>query len=459
MSLMDDGNLVVNYYKKYSGLLAHNEQIFNIYEGGLIDYVKCDLMNQFSKDTYKTAEHRIAPINLLKRLIQKLSTLYNCEPERTVSGTPLDAAMIETYIDQLSMNVYMSQANEFFNQFKNYAIEPYLDAKSYPKMRIIPSDRFFVFSNDDIDPMNVTHFVKVMVKNRGGKNKMYFYTYTDQEFAIIGEDGKVDRKLMAEMGLDGTNPYGKIPFVYSVRSAHNLMPIPDSDLLSMVKLFPVLLTDLNYASMFQSFSIIYGIDVDDEAIKMAPNAFWRFKSDPNNPGQKPEIGTIKPTVDSEKIIQLIQTEMSMWLQSRNIRPGNSGQLNSENFSSGVSKMVDEMDTVEDRKKQIPFFIKAEADFFDLLINHLHPVWIQQPDYWTRSAFSPKASVSTEFEEQKAVRDMSAIIQDAIALRNAGLINDIAAIKMVYPSITDEEMSLIMPGQSSGVLIPDLTNEE
>lgn len=237
------------------------------------------------------------------------------------------------------------------------------------------------------------------------------------------------------------------------------MPIPDSDLLAMVKLFPVLLTDINYATMYQSFSIIYGIDVDDENLKLAPNSFWRFKSDPTSDAKKPEIGTIKPSVDTDKVIQLIQAQMSMWLQSRSIRPGNTGQLNTENFSSGISKIVDEMDTVEDRSKQVPFFERAEEQLFDLIINHLHPVWIKQPGYDTRLGFTAGARVQVEFQEQKPMQDFSKLIDDAIKLRDAGLITNLAAIKMIYPDLTESEYKELAANVESSITINLPTDQE
>lgn len=439
MAIRDEAKLIQNEYNKNCPLLMHNYQIFDIYEGNLIKYVLDDLAKQFSPETYSSVTHRVAPINLLRRLIQKLSTLYSTPPNRETLGSKSDEVLIELYQKEFNMNVNGQLANEFFNQFKNFAWEPYLTADMQPRLRVIPSDRFFVFSTDRIDPMRVTHFVKLHDKMIRGELKKCLYIYTDEEFLITDTDGKIQDDLMQSMGLDGTNPYGRIPFVYSVRSSHHIMPVPDSDLLNMVKLFPVLLTDLNYATMYQSFSIIYGIDVDDEQIKMAPNAFWRFKSDPTADAKKPEIGTIKPTVDTEKVIQLIQTEMSMWLQSRSIRPGNTGQLNAENFSSGVSKMVDEMDTVEDRERQVPYFEKAEDDLFDLLINALHPVWIQQPEYMTRMAFSADAAVKVTFEEQKAIRDQSLVIDDALKLVNSGLITNEKALSMIFPDLSPEEI--------------------
>src|SRR5690606_24336109 len=101
-------------------------------------------------------------------------------------------------------------------------------------------------------------------------------------------------------------------------------------------------------------SVMYGIDVDDQGIRYAPNAFWTFKSKVGS-DQKPQVGVLKPSADIAQSLSLIANELALWLQSKDITPGAFGEINGTNFSSGIAKIIDNMDTSENRKEQVTIF--------------------------------------------------------------------------------------------------------
>lgn len=421
----------------YGEYLKHNQDLLEIYEGDLLKFVKADLANQLSEKSYKAVQHRISPINLLRKLVEKLSTLYNNPPARTITPETDDQkAALAYYEKELSIDSVMTNANEMFNLYKNAAIEFYLDGIK-PRMRVIPSDRFYVCSLDPVNPLKVTHFIKVMGEY---EKKSIFYIYTDEEFLIVNQDGKVMTELMATYNNpNGINPYKKIPVVYMNRSKYELMPRPDSDLMTMVRLFPVLLSDINFAVMFQSFSVTYGIDVNFDNIEHSPNAFWSVKSDPES-DKTPQIGTLKPEVDIQDVMAYIHDQLKLWLNTRNIR---AGELTSNDKSmTGVSKAIDEMDTTEDRKKQITHFEQAESDIWYLIINHLHPVWKQMRGYELKYDFAFKTEVSAKFGEIKSFVSETEIIDQNIKLIDKGLRTRKKAI-MQIEKVGEEEAEDIL----------------
>lgn len=448
MSLRDDAEKIAKIFEGIEPTLYCNFKLLDIYEGNLLPYVKEDLKSQLSERAYKIAEKRIPPINLLKRLIDKLSTIYSKAPEREVYGTEQDGELWDWYIDNFNLNVEMQIANEYFNMHKACALEPYLDAEFKPRLRPIPFDRFFVCSDDMQNPLNPTHFIKVMGKTvveytDGKKTNSEIVTilhcYTDKEFLIIDNKGRVREEMMRKYETDGINPYGKIPFVYMNRSKTRVNPQGDTDLMAMTTLIPILITDINYALMFQSFSVIYTIDVDDEKLVLNPNTVISMKSDPTA-GTKPEVGSIKPDVDSDKAFAAVQEQLALWLQSRNIRPGATGQVSGDNMASGISKMVDEMDTTNERKKTIPFFKSAEYDLFKLIKNYMHPVFIMNPSFEKRVPFTQDAVLSCEFHEQEYQKSRREMLEEVeIELKN-GLVSQQTAIERVNPEWTDEQVN-------------------
>jgi hypothetical protein len=133
----------------------------------------------------------------------------------------------------------------------------------------------------------------------------------------------------------------------------------------------------------------------------------------------------------------------LWLNSRNIRPGSVGDLNAENVSSGISKIVDESDTVEDRQAQIPFFINAEAQLFDLIINHLHPYWKATGQIDQSLDWSQGVTVQTLFPEQYPLVRRSEIVDVAIKELNSGLITKKLAVQRLNPEMTEEEVDKLL----------------
>lgn len=426
--------------------LDHNCELFEIYEGDLLKYLKEDLAAQLSSRAYQQVQHRIAPINILKRLISKLSKIYAKPPKRTiVDGNQADQELLDWYVKTMDFNVTMGLANEFFNMFKNTLVEPYL-YNSLPYCRVCPSDRFLPYSDNVVMPTIPTEILKYMgkyVPEDQKTEKGVWLVYSDSEIYAIDSDGKRLPNMYPELvQMAGINPVGKIPLIYINRSKHELIPSVDSDTLKMTKLMPILLSDLNYAVMYQCFSIIYTIDVEAKNLPMDPSAMWMFKSDQTADTQ-PKVDVIKPEVDLDKVLQLVQTQMSMWFQSRNIKPGSIGQLTTENASSGIAKAIDEMDTSEDRSAQIPYFMNAEKEFWNLIMKQMHPFWIKDKNFPKKTLFTPGASVEIIFPEQRPLVDMGALVDEVIKELTNGLTTRERAIKKLNPDMDDKEIDTLI----------------
>lgn len=431
---------VLKEIKNLAPLLEHNHILFDINEGSLLPYIEADLAKQFSPESYAQVRHRIAPINVLSRIVDKLSTLYAKPPKRTVvNGTDQDKELLNWYETKMNINSTMNVANELFNLHKTVAIEPFVNDQ-LPKLRAIPSDRSVMLSTDQVEPTKPTIWVKFMGKQKmNGVDKQIIYIYTPDFFLPVTMDGElVESELIAAENLDASNPIEALPVVYVNRSKHQIIPPIDTDMLRMTKIIPILISDLNYAVCFQAFSILYGIDVDTQNLKMAPNAFWSFSSDPTK-DKTPQVGVIKPSVDIQQVMMFIQSQLSFWLNTKNIRAGTVGGLAPENFASGISKIIDEMDTAEDRQKQVSYFKQAEEDLWELITKKLHPYWMSQGLIDTNLNFSPNVTIAVEFQEQMPMTKRSEILKDVISEIKEGLTTKKRAIKSLNPDMTEDQI--------------------
>jgi hypothetical protein len=436
MSLAADMPRLIAAHQQSQQVLSHNAELIDIHEGNLLAYVEQALENQLKAQAMSQARHRIAPINLLNKIVDKLSPIYSPGPARRVNGgTDADQELLDWYVREMKADAYMGDFVRALALCKSAVIYPFAH-RMKPSLRITRNDRFFVASSDHVDPMRPTEYVTFCGNGEGG---VTYTAWSETGILIFNEKMEIDTAAMAAFGNDaGVNPFGVLPVVYRSVSRQYLMPKPDSDVLRMTKLIPVMLSDLNYAAMFQCFSILYGIDIDDKNIEFAPNAFMRFTSNPETE-KKPQLGQIKPQVDIDQVLGLVQSQLALWLNSRGIRPGAVGKLDKDNFASGISKMIDEMDTVELRQKLVDIMVDVEAEFWQVLMHKLHPVWVRAQLLPTQQLFTPQAEVAVTFAPQGPNANRGQQVTDLKAERDAGFTTRRRALKQLNPLMSDQEL--------------------
>jgi hypothetical protein len=345
----------------------------------------------------------IPPINIIKRLVDKLSTLYVDPPTRTAENQK-DQMLIDYYTE--TVNSSMSEANRFFNSMKAVAVEPFID-NGDPMTRVVSGHQCLAKGSDPINPLKMTEFIKPMgkIKDEYGNDRLLFFVYSSNEFYAIDDNGKLVSEYQVKGGV---NPLGIIPQTYIKRSKNLLIPKADSDLLQMGVMLPTMIGNLNYASHMQGHSIIYGIDIDGTNLEINPDSLWLLQTSPA--GVKPDIGMLKPSVDITEIWQSIASQLQMWFETRGIRAGES--TGTQNSLSGIALMIKEMDVSADIKYQMAFFKEAEQDlWYKLSVQHNY--WVDQGLVVGLPKFSPEFMPVIEFQEAKAYEDQDKILDREI----------------------------------------------
>ena len=462
MHLEDVAKSIIHEIQKPNSvnIINNNKALFDIFEGELLPIILEKLRCQLSPQSYKYAKERVAPINVLKRIIDKLSKIYQQNPTREViDGTDEDKELVSWYEEVLGIDELLNQSNEFMNLQKNNLIELFVDDGT-PKIRTYSAHQFWVYSTNKIDPTEPTHILTYdsdHTANMGKSDKLRLYS--DDEFSVIDSHGKILVEDMLNLGNpEGLNPYGILPFVYVNQSRNLLIPKPDTDTIEMTTLIPILLTDLNHAVQFQSFSMMYGIDVDVGEIARTPNAFLDLKSDPQS-DKNPQIGSIKPDVDIDQVLGLIASEFSLWLNTRGIKPGSIGTLNRDNFASGISKMVDEMDISENRQKQVTIYRNVEKKLWNLLLFHMHPFWVANGMVENRHLFSPSAKVVTNFKPQVPMMNRGTLVKDLADEIASGFTTKKRAIRALNPHMSEEDADELIAEieQESQIIVNGVTD--
>lgn len=444
MALRDDIPAIIDYMESKADYIKENRKIYTALEGNLGTLVKKALAATLSPDTYAVACQRIAPINILRKVADKLATIYQQHPVRMmVDGTDQDGDLLSWYEAEMAVNKFMNSADEYFSVSKVSAVMPFVH-QGKPRLRALQPGKFIVWSNDPIDPTNPTHFITIhQGRDSAGQPTAVYHCYTDSEYLIFNHKGEIDTRQMSALGnIDGVNPFGKIPAVYINRSSSELVPDVDSDMLAMTMLVPLFLTDLNVGAMFTVWPIMWTKDVNIKDMAYSPKTLIQMFTDPVT-GAKPEMGTIEPKMDIPNQLSLLQSQLSVWLSTKNIRPSAVGELTVDNFASGVAKMIDEGDTTEERKRHIEVFKDAEKKLWDLVANYMSPVWSAAGLIENRALFSLGSEVKTAFPDLVPMMTRGQIVRDMKEEVDARFTTRRHAIKRLNPTMSDAEIDQLI----------------
>lgn len=453
---------IMKFIEANKARISLNENLFDIYEGQIGPQLESKMKEDLGEKSYEHALSRKVPINVLKKIVDKLSKIYQQEPRREViDGTESDAKLVAKLEEMLNIDHKLNIHNEFWNLYR-YGLLQIGNDKGTPFIRTIPNHKYLIMNLSNIDPTTSDVVILFMDKETVDDVEVDIYwVFTDDQFVIYDSNGDIRKEMMVNLGQDGTIPFGEKPFVYLNASEQLAMPKVQSDTLDMTLLIPLLLSDTSYIAKYSTFSILYGIDVDDENMKRSPNVFWNFKSDTES-DKNPEIGTIKPEGDIDQLLRLVMADLDIWLSTKGIKAGSVGNITIDNAVSGIAKMIDEGDVTDIRKFQASIYKRFEKVFWDLLLNKIYPFWKEQGLIEDMGTFSPNAKVVVNFAPQTPMQNRGDQVKTLSEEVAAGFNTRARAIKMLNPQMSDKEVEELVneiDGEQEIVVMTDGKNED
>lgn len=458
---------IAEFIKCETDRLEYNKKIFTILGGNLKTLLQQKMLEDLGPKSFAAAQFRQAPINIFKKIMDKITRIYQDNVVRTVEGgNDADAKLVQWYEEQLNLDSKFSKNNENFNAFLYSLLQIGLTDLEFqenpnqefkkPFVRTIPNHQFLVMNVSSTDPTSADVVIVCMPKrkNPDGTYDSIYYVYTKYQFVIMNQQGEIQSGMMADKELDGTNPYGVNPFSYANASQDCVMPDIQTDNLDMSLLIPLLLTDLNYAVKFQAFSVFVAIGLKNVKAELSPNCVIEF--DVNPAADKSSFETLKPTVDITEVLSLAASQMSLWLSSKSVRPTVvAGDLGVDSFASGISKIIDEADTYEALKWQITVYKKFEADFWERLLRHMHPQWVAAGVIENKTIFSAGARVVTKFATPSPMQTRGELVKQLDEEGQAGFISKKRALKKLNPEMTDDDIADLLKeiDDETPVIIP------
>jgi hypothetical protein len=435
MALKDKIPALLKHIEDHKEYLKFNKRMFDISEGALIKYVTEVIHSQIKrKESATKMAERIPSINILNKIVSKLSVLYSTDVKRDTNAEDL----VNFYAT--AINEDLGEANKNFNRYKNTWIEIYEDeATRTVETRAIPSWQMLPYSDDAIDSTRMTIAIKLVGKRNG---KETYWAYSADEFISFTDNGDLVAEDMIEN--EGLNPFGVVPFAYKGTSKNLMIPLPDTDLYQMTLLIPLLMSEINFGCQYLSMPIIFGVDIDFENdFSKNADTVMMLKSDPT----KDKAGTLnvlQPNMNIDAQMKLVRDQLDIWLTTRDIRAGTIGGT-AEADASGISLMIKNMDASKNIMAQANIFKNIENDLWEKL-SVIHNSLADAGRIENTMKFPQDFFVSVQYKDNDIIEAKSETVNTINAEVSAGLKSKQTAIQELNPTWSpervQEEMDLI-----------------
>jgi len=231
---------IFKFIDSNKGRIDLNENLFNIYEGQIGKQLDDKMLRDLGQKTYDQAKERKAPVNVLKKIIDKLSKIYQQDPRRdvTIDGkiSLKDEKILRKFEELLNVDHKFNLHNELFNLYL-YGLIQIGNDNGAPFIRSIPNHKYLIMNVSHIDPTSADVVILFMddIVEKGVSTKIY-WVYTDEQFVIYDGQQNVKTEMMEELGQDGTIPFGEKPFAYLSASENLVMPLEQADTLDILSL-------------------------------------------------------------------------------------------------------------------------------------------------------------------------------------------------------------------------------
>lgn len=450
---------ILKHIQKHEETLQYNLRLYRAYEGQIRKEIEDSMREEImSPAALRRALKRVPSINILKKATDKLSKVY-AEPVVRLTKNARDQQLLDYYSKMANLDAVFMTANKMLNLTKMAAIEPFVE-DGLPQFRVLAGHQFLPFSNDPVNPMKMNVFIKLLGKKSKSKDDVrqyiktdgilntdddeirqvhLFQLFTDKEIIVIDSDGAVRLDIMDEMGLDGSNPIGRIPHVYLNKSQHELVPFPDTTDMDVSVTVPKLISDLNYAVQFMSHSMIWTKNVELGNQEAHPDTILDL-GDSAPDGGDPEIGTIDPKVDIQGTLSLIEFQLAMYFSSKGIKSASMKNMLPGREASGIAKAMDEGDTSAELKVQTEYFRMIEREFWKMA-KTMQKYWSNIGIVNDRRQFTDKfvEDFALIFKELKVIESSQEKTLRIQSQKELGIIDRASMVKEFNPDFSDEQI--------------------
>jgi len=367
--------------------------------------------------------------NILKRVINEISTIYKVEPQRTLS---VESERYSDIKEETLMDVIMKKVNRYTNLLNECLIKV---GVRYGRIvyDIITPNICTVIQNED-DPTQADAIIyQVTLKNTLGDDSIeYHYWDIEGDYYVFGKDFKLQRVIYD--GEEAPSPYkdaeGKfiIPFVVFHRQS------PDDaffdqhtgrDLYNGAVLTGVKMTQFDYyfksASHKQIYIIGDEVDVPQKQV-LDPLTVFQAK------GENASIGTLDLQANINQLKEALIYQVNSLINNYGISADQWTLSVSE--MSGRALKIRNAPLLEIRQDQLPLYRSYEGQLFKVtrIVNNA----------WKFKPIPEQAEFSIDFGEITFPEDPEDELRLDVKRLNTGIISPGQFYMKYNPDIKDEK---------------------
>lgn len=448
---------------------AEHLKRYRVYNDYQREYVLQMLNKEFSPSTVQEMR-TLTSINLTKRCINEMASIYNRKPEREFIGASEDVEQgIENLYLEANVDSILKRANQKFKLHEQCAIQVipkdgsiYLRVLSPHQYDVVPmagNPEFayaYIISTLDktVVDSDIEGNVDIQGNYYGSKNQQAsdkrnqsiadqddsmemqkrYVVWTAQENLILDANGRI---LQQE-----PNPIGVLPFIdVACDKDFEFWIRRGSGICDFNLDFSVVLSDTVNTNRLQSYSqpVIVAEKVP-ESVTVGPQNILFLPLDPTRPEVKPSFEFANPNPDMKASLDLLDKLISYFLTSRGISPKTiSGDASAEKFTSGVERLLAMIERFEASQSDIDLFLNVEEQLYNLMrlwYNEINGTDALEQEY-SFGAWPDELELNVKFLGPEVVQTESDKEDSVIKRLEAGLISKVEAIAELRNISIDE----------------------
>jgi len=368
---------------------------FDVYRDRQDRYIEENLRKEFSADTIKEMR-KVLSINLSKKVIDQLASIYNKEPTRTFeNATDSELEQIEKLYTTSKIDPVMRLANRYFKLFKQTAImvvpqngKMVVRALGPHEYDVVPVDgdpemsQAYVLNVFDLEQHRTYREPVELIDKRYrsqnetneefaddddrldlARDSQQFIWWSDTFFFVTDGKGKV-----VDAPFEGINPINEQPFIdVAVEKDFQFFVRRGQNITQFALDFGLQLSDLANIQRLQGYA--QGVVVSDKQpknVKVGPNELIWLQKDLQSEFT-PSFSFASPNPDLVGSLALLEAQVKFFLSSEGLETSTiTGTGDSRQFSSGVDRLLAMFDRFEASSSDMDLFKIVEFQVFNLL---------------------------------------------------------------------------------------------
>lgn len=463
---------------------ANQKRRHDIYRDDGKKFVIEQITKEFGQQAL--SEMRVASLNILKKIVNKKSTIYKTPPVRkTVAAS--DQKLVDFYSKTLELDRNMQKANRYFNLFSNTAlycvpkptpVKPGEAPKSQLSLHVVPPYLYSVRASQ-MDPLKAEAFVFNAFTESGqltpsqdvpsatgfsgwntepsfklagdkvdsqektfGANRNYIF-WTELEHFTTDKSGKT---LVLDPLKDPNeakqNPIGMLPVVNLAKERDSeFWAVQGADLAEDSLNFCTGWSDALTVNKNQSFGILTMVSkTEPKSMQFGINKGIWIKQEQEGP--QPSVSYLEANSQLGASVDMLKAYLALILETNDLNAGAiSGDNKPQSGASGFALMIQMSDALEAVESDKPYLKAAEQELW-YIVKSWHN-WMLETGVLTDEAkalgkFSDDCQVDVLYRDIRPLESEQERITAVKDLLDLGLLSKADALKKLNPDM-DEKM--------------------